>query len=696
MTPDLDQLLRERFGFSAFRPGQREGIESLLRGGNLLSIQPTGHGKSLLYQLPAALLDGMTIVVSPLLALVRDQVHQLNQRFGIPAASINSDQTDEENEAARVAAAERRVRLLFVAPEHLDHVERFEAIASLKVALLVIDEAHCISTWGHDFRPAYRQILRLVQALRERRPELKVLALTATADARVEVDIRSQLEGPGAPPLVVFRSSMDRPNLALAAVPVESMAHKLAYLVKLVPQLPRPGLLYCATREHTELVAEYLKLRGVDVVAYHAGLEPERKVELQGDFLRGRFTAMTATNALGMGIDKSDLRYVVHVDLPGSITAYYQEVGRAGRDGRPARGILLRDPEDRRIQEHFIGSAQPEARDFEAVLAAVAADGDPPGLVAIKVRTGLHPTRVTVVVAELCEQGFLDKRASKGRQVYVPTGKPGLPDLERYRRQGEVRGRELSAMLRFGDKEGGCLMATLRRALGDTEALPCQRCSLCRGQVSSVQLGDEITKAAAWLEGRPSPIAESARPAMSAGLAVLDGELGGPLFGWLMKHREDQRAAEGLPDELAALMTARARELAARHTFAAVVALPSQRWAQRAAVAERVAAALGVPACLDALVWRELPAPQGDFSNNDQRRQNVDGKLGLGPGLNPDGGDLLLLDDLIGSGSTLREAGRVLRKEAKRKEALVPLVLARVRRRLGVPSGSSDAVRSRE
>lgn len=682
---DLDRLLHERFGFSEFRPGQRAGIEALLGGGNLLSIQPTGHGKSLLYQLPAALLEGMTIVVSPLLALVRDQVGQLNERFGIPAASINSDQSDEQNEGARRAAEESRARLLFVSPEHLDHVERFEAIARLPVALLVVDEAHCISTWGHDFRPAYRQILRLLQALRERRPGLRVLALTATADARVEDDIRSQLEGPGAPPLAVHRSSMDRPNIALAVVPVTSMAHKLAYLVKLVPQLPRPGILYCATREHTELVVEYLKTRGADVAAYHAGLEPERKVELQGDFLRGRFAAIAATNALGMGIDKSDLRYVVHVDLPGSITAYYQEVGRAGRDGRPARGILLRDPRDRRIQEHFIESAQPEARDFAAVLSAVTTGDDAPGLTAIKVRTGLHPTRVTVVVAELCEQGFLDKRAASGRQVYVKTGKLGVPNLERYLRQGEVRGRELAAMLRFGDPESGCLMATLRLALGDASALPCQRCSVCRKQTSSVQLGDEIAAATAWLERRASPIAASARPPMSEGLAILDGELGGPLFEQFVQHREDLGPAGSLPDELVALITARAQELAARHTISAVVAVPSQRWAQRAEVARRIAAALGVPACLNTLVWREQPAPQGDFSNNDQRRQNVDGKLGLGPGLPAESGDLLLLDDLIGSGTTLREVGRALRKDAKWKGSLVPLVIARVRRRLGSP-----------
>ena len=680
---DLDQLLRERFGFPAFRPGQRASIDALLAGGNLLSIQPTGYGKSLLYQLPAALLPGMTIVVSPLLALVRDQLGHLNNRFDLPAASINSDQSEEENDAARQAAADGRVRLLFVSPEHLDHVERFAAIARLPVDLLVVDEAHCISTWGHDFRPAYRQIVHLLHALRAARPALRVLALTATADARVEDDIRRQLEGERAPPLTVHRSSMDRPNLALAVVPAPGMAHKLAYLAQLVPRLPRPGLLYCATRERTELVAEYLQLHGVDAAAYHAGLEPEHKRELQDDFLRGRYTAIAATNALGMGIDKSDLRYVLHVDLPGSITAYYQEVGRAGRDGQPARGILLFDPDDRRIQDHFIDAAQPEPRDFTAILDAIAADpDDPPGLTALKVRSGLHPTRVTVVVAELVEQGFITKHSRGGKQIYLATPQSGVPDLERYRRQSEVRGRELDAMLRYGQLETNhCLMATLRSALGDDAAAACGRCSRCRNQSSSVQLGDQISAAAAWLERRPSPIPASARPPMAAGLSLLDGELGGPLFGWLMKHREHDQP---LPAALADLIRERAHELAAHHAFVAVIPVPSQRWAQRDQVATLIADALGVPALTDTLTWRDPPTDTQDaLANNDQRRHNVDNKLALTRPL--PAGDLLVLDDIIGSGATLREAGRALGKQARRGGALVPLTLARVRRRLGAP-----------
>lgn len=185
-TETLEKTLRERFGFSAFRPGQREAISHLLTHRNLLCIHPTGFGKSLLYQLPATLLDGITLVISPLLALVRDQQHQLQQRFGIPAAAINSDQSDEENYFVRTQVKAGQIRILFVAPEQLDNIDRFEFLLNLPVSLVVIDEAHCISTWGHDFRPSYRQIVRLVRGLHERQPELKILGLTATADSKTE------------------------------------------------------------------------------------------------------------------------------------------------------------------------------------------------------------------------------------------------------------------------------------------------------------------------------------------------------------------------------------------------------------------------------------------------------------------------------------------------------------------------------
>lgn len=342
ITTQLQHTLQTKFGLQTFRPGQLEALTTLITHGRLLCIQPTGHGKSLLYQLPSVLLDGITVVISPLLALMRDQLTQLKNRFGINAASINTDQSDAENSAAKQAAQAGEIRILFIAPEQLDHIERFGFLLQLPISLLVVDEAHCISTWGHDFRPSYRQIIKFAQALIEKKPATKILGLTATANEKTEADIKQQL-AVDAKEIMIHRESMDRPNIRLKVISTSGLAAKLAALTQVLKTVDGTGLIYCATRDNTEMVAEYLSARGTKTVAYHAGLPTEQKRRVQQGFIQDKYSVITATNALGMGIDKSNLRYIIHFDFPGSITAYYQEVGRCGRDGLPADGILLYD-----------------------------------------------------------------------------------------------------------------------------------------------------------------------------------------------------------------------------------------------------------------------------------------------------------------------------------------------------------------
>ncbi len=683
--PDLDQVLRERFGFKDFRPGQRQAVEALFRNRRILCIQPTGYGKSLLYQLPSVFLDGVTLVVSPLLALMRDQINHLQHRFGIPAGSINTDQSVEENQRTREAARSGKLRILFVAPEQLDNLDTFDFLMALPVSLLVVDEAHCISTWGHDFRPSYRRIVEAVHRFEKNKPGLHVLGLTATADGRTERDIAAQLAEPGSAPLRVLRSGMDRPNLALGVVTVKGPAGKLALLADLLGKLDGCGILYCATRDQAEIVAEYLNANGISAAAYHAGFDSELKRQLQHDFLSGNHRVIAATNALGMGIDKPDIRFIVHVDVPGSITAYYQEVGRAGRDGQPARGFLLYDADDRRVQEYFINSAQPMAADFDAVMHALTPDRDGmyPSLLGIKVRTGLHPTRVSVVTSELMEQGFLVKQRQSRSQVYRPTGKRGKPNLDRYKKQHEVRKKELTAMLDYGEGKVACLMQTLRCALGDDNAMACGRCSLCDEAPWRLDIPD-ASKAEAWLTNREVPIAAMSRPRMAAGFALLNGDLRGRTFIRFMKQRADA-GTPGLNGELAVRLEARLQALAGRHRFTAVVPIPSRTWAQRQETARLAGETLGVPVLYDFLAMAFEPEHrQGQLLNNDQRRQNVRDLFRVVGNLNRTG-DILLLDDYTGSGATLKEVVNTIRKQTGFKGNIVPLTMARVRWRLGKP-----------
>ncbi len=679
----LHKLLHEKFGFSSFREGQEEAIQALFEHRRLLCIQPTGYGKSLIYQLASVLLEGVTLVLSPLLALVRDQVGHLRERFDIPAASINTDQSTEENEAARRDALSGHLRILFIAPEQLDNLETLEFLSKLPVNLLVVDEAHCISTWGHDFRPSYRQIIKTVRDFEKRNPNLHILGLTATADVRTEEDIAQQLESESKRRIKVLRASMDRSNITLSIRPVQDLSEKLELLAEILPRWEGSGILYCSTRENTEIVAEYLSKQGLDVVSYHAGYDPARKRTLQKDFIQGNYKAIAATNALGMGIDKPDVRFIVHVDIPGSITAYYQEVGRAGRDGKPAVGVLFFDRKDSRIQRHFIRSAQPSREDFENVLSHMTLDekGAGPNQNTIKVRSGLHPTKVNVILAELMEQGLVEKKLKSRRQVYERTGHTSMVDLSRYEHQLRIRTKELEAMLRYGDGKEACLMHALRLALGDEESQPCGRCSLCVPPVDDWKLVDRGARS--WLYERSVPILASSRPLMSKGLALLNSEQRSPMFVQFMRQRAS--AVTVISPELQALLCDKLTLLRKEYDVVAVATLPSRTWTQQEFTATLVARELGVPFLSDLLVWTRVPEKrQGELLNNDQRRANVKGKMGVGGSRLPrDVGALLLLDDYVGSVNSMKEAVRALRKQGGFKGDIVPLTIARVRWKLG-------------
>ncbi len=362
--------LREHFGFAEFREGQREVITAVLEGKDAVVVMPTGSGKSLCYQLPALMFDGATVVVSPLIALMKDQVDALRAR-DLPATFINSSIAEREQRARIDALREGHFKLVYVAPERFRSSRFLEALKSISVRLFAVDEAHCVSTWGHDFRPDYLRLKGVIQALNAT-GDARTIALTATATPYVRSDIIQQL---GLKEPQTFVSGFDRPNLAIDVVHTEKERQKIARIKRLAKTHDGSGIIYASTRKAVEQVALQLQGQGLSVSAYHAGMGDAVRVRAQEDFMTGRTQMIVATNAFGMGIDKSDIRFVAHYQMPGSIEAYYQEIGRAGRDGLPSSCVLLFNYADKNTHDFFIEGSYPNAEVIRDVYSALLTTG---------------------------------------------------------------------------------------------------------------------------------------------------------------------------------------------------------------------------------------------------------------------------------------------------------------------------------
>ncbi|WP_299540625.1 RecQ family ATP-dependent DNA helicase [uncultured Streptomyces sp.] len=704
----LARLVGDPTGAARLREDQWTAIEALVADRRrALVVQRTGWGKSAVYFVATSLLRaagaGPTVIVSPLLALMRNQVAAA-ARAGISARTINSSNTEEwETVQAEVAAGE--VDVLLVSPERLNNPDfRDRVLPRLAAAtgLLVVDEAHCISDWGHDFRPDYRRLRTMLADLPSGVP---VLATTATANARVTADVAEQLGTGDGTDALVLRGPLDRESLSLGVLSLPNAAHRLAWLGDHIGELPGSGIIYTLTVAAAEEVTAYLRQCGHPVASYTGRTENAERQQAEDDLLANRVKALVATSALGMGFDKPDLGFVVHLGSPSSPIAYYQQVGRAGRGVEHAEVLLLPGKEDEAIWQYFASVAFPPEEQVRRTLDVLARADRPVSLPALEPLVDLRRTRLETMLKVLDVDGAV-KRVKGG---WISTGEPWVYDAERYAWVARQRAAEQQAMRDYVSTTA-CRMEFLRRQLDDEEATACGRCDNCAGARFDDKVSTAALDSARGELGRPGVEVEP-RKMWPTGLAAVGIDLKGRIpagevsfpgralgrlsdIGWGNRLRpllSEQAPDAPVPDEVTqAVVTVLADwakgpggwasgDAGAPARPAGVVTVASRRRPQLVQSLGRRISEVGRMPFLGSVEYApEAVDVRASQTNSAQRVRTLHEALVVGPELSralaEAGGPVLLVDDLSDTGWTLAVATRLLRRSGA--EGVFPLVLA--------------------
>jgi ATP-dependent DNA helicase RecQ len=652
--------LKQTFGLDQFHDDQWETIDRILKGERVLLIEKTGFGKSLCFQYPATVFKGTTIIFSPLIALMRDQVKKLNS-LGIASKCINSEQTPEENTQIIEDAKNGKVKILYIAPERLQNKEFFEATSRMNLSMVVVDEAHCISVWGHDFRTVFRRIIKLVDLLPT---QLPVLATTATATKKTEMDVASQIGRN----ISVLRGNLMRENFNLHVIKVESEDEKLIWLGQNLDKLEGTGILYTGTRLDSEIYSNWFEFLKLSTIGYHGGLDKDTRIEIEDGWLKNRWKCVNSTNALGMGMDKPDCRFIIHTQIPQSPIHYYQEIGRAGRDGKLANIILFYNPIDKKLPEAFIEGSRPTISKYESVISLLKqnmlSEKD------LMRKSNLKQTPIRVIIADLLEQGIIFKNNKDKYEL-----KSGAPKLnpKPFEDLRISKKNDLDKMIEYIDTKES-RMKFLCDYLGDTSEQIFTNCDNTGIEKITVQVTDE------WklklknfretyfpdldVEGKGSKIVNGVA-ASFYGVSNVGAAL----------RRCKYETKEDFPDFMLTLFLKAFRKKWGHERFDYIAYVPPTTSGDLVKnFATKLSQVLKFPITHD-LVKKRPTKEQKDLENGYLKSDNVFGAFSFNNPASIKGKRILLVDDIFDTGATIKELGKLFTKLGAVK--IAPMVIAR-------------------
>ena len=660
---EAEVILQKTFKISRFYDEQWATIEKILLGERVLLIEKTGFGKSLCFQFPAILHKGTSVIFSPLIALMRDQVKKLN-RLGISARCVNSEQTKEENSQIISEAITGKIKILYIAPERQENSEWIDATRQMNLSMVVVDEAHCISVWGHDFRPAFRRIINLVNLLPKGLP---VLATTATATRKVEADIAQQMGSD----LTIIRGNLLRENFQLYVIKVNSEDEKLIWLGQNLDRLPGSGVLYTGTRVNTEIYSKWFEYLKIPSIGYNAGLDPESRIMIENGLMKNKWKCVISTNALGMGIDKPDIRFIIHTQIPQSPIHYYQEIGRAGRDGLPAFIILFYNPADRDLPEAFIEGGRPCIAKYEKIINAIKSEMLGENDLARK--TNLKKNQIRVIKADLVEQKIIrEVTIGKSKKFEYITNAPKL-NTKSFDELRASKTNDLEKMIGYVETTKS-RMKFLCDYLGDNSTGTFSNCDNT-GLKKFIITGtpDWKQKLQDYREDYfPELAVETRGTTLIKGVAA--SYYGVSNVGAAL-HRSKYENGGDFPDFLLKLALKAYRKKFGQDIFDLILYVPPTKSGDLVKnFAIKISQVFKFPISHD-LIKHRVTSEQKIFESAFLKSDNVKDAFIYNMPSEIQGKSILLIDDIFDSGATVKEIGRYLSKLGALK--IAPLVIAR-------------------